>query len=161
NAGAFEHKQGFFEVFNGAGTYDTSTMLDRWGAPFDIVIPGIAIKQYPCCGSTHPAIDVMIELARRHDLKPQAVAKIESWTHARRLQHTTRPDPQSELDAKFSVQYCLARALHDRSIKIEDFEAGSYRDPKIRALLPRVHAQTYGTDRFPADNHFGAEVAVT
>ena len=59
NAGAFEHKQGFLELFNGAGTYDTAKMLEAWGAPYEIVVPGIAVKQYPCCGSTHPAIDVM------------------------------------------------------------------------------------------------------
>jgi len=161
NAGAFEHRQGFLEVFNGAGNYDVEAMLAHWGAPFDIVTPGIAVKQYPCCGSTHPAIDVMIDLAQHHDLKPASVARIDSWTHPRRLQHTNRPDPQSALDAKFSVQYCLARALVDRSIKIEDFEGDAWRDPTVRALLPRIHAATYSTDRFPADNHFGAEVAVT
>ena len=161
NPGALEHKQGFLEVFNGAGAYDVGPIAARWGAPFDIVSPGIALKQYPCCGSTHPAIDVMIDLARRHDLKPAAVARIESWTHERRLQHTNRPDPQSELDAKFSVQYCLARALVDRSVKIEDFENDAVRNPNVRALLPRIHAATYGADRFPADKHFGAEVAVT
>src|SRR5712692_5878072 len=52
NPGAFEHGQGFLDVFNGAGTYDIDRMLAHWGAPFDIVEPGIAIKQYPCCGST-------------------------------------------------------------------------------------------------------------
>src|SRR5580700_3084033 len=50
NPGALEHKQGFLNVFNGPGTYDTARMLAPWGAPFDIVAPGIAIKQYPCCG---------------------------------------------------------------------------------------------------------------
>jgi 2-methylcitrate dehydratase PrpD len=161
NHGAFEHRQGFLEVFNGAGNYDITPVLARWGAPFDIVEPGIAVKQYPCCGSTHPALDVMLDLVRRHDLAPDRVARVESWTHARRLEHTNRPDPQSALDAKFSVQYCLARALVDRSIKIEDFEGDAWRDPAVRAVLPRIQAQPYTTAQFPADNHFGAEVAVT
>jgi 2-methylcitrate dehydratase PrpD len=161
NDAAFEHKQGFLEVFNGAGTYDTAPVLTRWGQPFDIVDPGIALKQYPCCGSTHPALDAMLELVRRHDLTPDTVATIESWTHPRRLEHTNRPDPQSALDAKFSVQYCLARALTDRSIKIEDFEGDAWRDPKVIALLPRVRAATYTTAQFSADNHFGAEIKVT
>ncbi|MNC85607.1 hypothetical protein D3C83_12160 [compost metagenome] len=30
----------------------------------------------------------------------------------------------------------------------------------MQRLLGRVHAAPYGTDRFPADNHFGAEVKV-
>ena len=160
-ASAFEHKQGFFNVFNGEGTYDASKVLPAWGRPWDIVEPGIAIKQYPCCGSTHPALDAMLELARRHDLKPADVARIDSWTHARRLEHTNRPDPRSSLDAKFSVQYCLARALADRKITIAQFEGDAYNDGKIRDLMSRVHAAQYTTAQFPADNHFGAEVKVT
>ena len=157
----FEHNQGFLDVFNGPGTYDVARMLAHWGAPFDIVAPGIAVKQYPCCGSTHPALDVMLDLVRRHDLKPANVARIEAWTHARRLEHTNRPDPQSGLEAKFSVQYCLTRALTDRAIRIEHFEGDAWGDPAVRAVLPRVHAAAYTTAQFPEDKHYGAEVKVT
>jgi 2-methylcitrate dehydratase PrpD len=157
----FEHKHGFFEVFNGAGNYDATKILPAWANPLDIVKPGIAIKQYPCCGSTHPALDAMLELVRRHALKPGQVARIDSWTHPRRLEHTNRPDPNSALDAKFSVQYCLARALTDGAIKIEHFEGDAFRDPGVRRVLPQVHAAAYTTAQFPADNHFGAEVKVT
>jgi 2-methylcitrate dehydratase PrpD len=158
---AFEHKQGYFEVYNGAGNYDAEKILPAWANPLDIITPGIAIKQYPCCGSTHPAIDAMLELVRRHDLKPDAVERIQSWTHARRLEHTNRPDPQSTKDAKFSVQYCLARALVDRKVAIEHFEGEAYRDPQVRAVMGRVHAAAYTSEQFPAENHFGAEIAVT
>jgi 2-methylcitrate dehydratase PrpD len=160
NAGEFEHNQGFLDVFNGPGTYDTARVLAHWGAPFDVVKPGISIKQFPCCGSTHSALDVMLDLVRRHDLREEKVARIECRMHAWRLEHTNRPDPQSGLEAKFSVQYCLARALSDRAIRIEHFEGNAFRDPAIRAILPRVHAVAY-TTQFPADKHFGAEVTVT
>jgi 2-methylcitrate dehydratase PrpD len=161
NPGAFEHNQGFLDVFNGPGTYDVARMLAHWGDPFDIVAPGIAVKQYPCCGSTHPALDVMLDLVRRHDLKPAQVARVDSWTHARRLEHTNRPDPQTGLEAKFSVQYCLARALTDRTIRIEHFEGDAWRDPAVRAVLPRVHAAAYTTAQFPESGHYGAEIKVT
>ena len=156
----FEHKQGFLNVFNGEGTYDAARMIERWAAPLDIVDPGIAIKQYPCCGSTHSALDAMLTLVRKHDLRPDQVERIDVWTHPRRLEHTNRPAPKSALDAKFSVQYCLARAVTDRRIMIEHFEGEAYRDAGAQKLLARVHAAPYGTDRFPADNHFGAEVQV-
>jgi len=160
-ANAFEHKQGFFNVFNGEGNYDASKIIPAWASPWDIVDPGIAVKQYPCCGSTHPAIDAMLMLARDHDIKPDQVARIDSWTHSRRLEHTNRPDPKGALDAKFSVQYCLARAVLERKVIIEHFEGDAYKDAKVRAVLPRVHAAAYTTAQFPADNHFGAEIKVT
>src|SRR5215210_8034016 len=100
---AFEHKEGYFEVFNGAGNYDADKILPAWANPLDIVKPGIGIKQYPCCASTHPAIDAMLKLVREHDLKPDAVERVQTFTHERRLKHTNRADPQSTKDAKFSV----------------------------------------------------------
>jgi 2-methylcitrate dehydratase PrpD len=160
-ATAFEHKQGYFEVFNGAGNYDATKAIPAWAKPLDITRPGIAIKSYPCCGSTHPAIDCMLELVQKHNLKPEQVARIDSWTHSRRLEHTNRPDPQSSLDAKFSVQYTLARALKDRTVKLEHFEGDNWKDPATRTILPKIHVATYTTEQFPADNHFGAEVKVT
>src|SRR5688500_12832498 len=42
NQGAFEHKQGFFNVFNGAGNYDAAKVLPAWADPLEIVKPGIA-----------------------------------------------------------------------------------------------------------------------
>jgi 2-methylcitrate dehydratase PrpD len=89
------------------------------------------------------------------------VERVDSWTHPRRLAHTNRPDPQSELDAKFSVQYCLARALLDRRVALEHFEGDSFRAPVIRALLPRIHAAPHPEMSMDSTEHFGAEVRVT
>jgi len=157
---AFEHKQGYFNVFNGEGNYDAGKILPDWAQPLDIVTPGIAIKQYPCCGSTHSALDAMLKLAREHKLAPEDIERVDVWTHTRRLEHTNRPEPKSDLDAKFSVQYCMARALIDRRVSIEHFEGKAYEEPAVRKLLPRVHAAPFTTAQFPADNHFGAEVRV-
>lgn len=156
----FEHKQGFFNVFNGEGNYDAGKILPAWAQPLDIVKPGIAIKQYPCCGSTHSALDAMLKLARDHKPAADDIERVDVWTHPRRLEHTNRPEPKSGLDAKFSVQYCMTRALLDRRISIEHFEGRAYEDPAVRKLLPRVHAAPYTTAQFPADNHFGAEVKI-
>jgi 2-methylcitrate dehydratase PrpD len=156
----FEHKQGFFNVFNGEGNYDAGKILPDWEKPLDIVTPGIAVKQYPCCGSTHSALDAMLKLAREHKPAPEDIERVDVWTHSRRLEHTNRPEPKSDLDAKFSVQYCMVRALLDRRIAIEHFEGSAYEEPAVRKLLPRVHAAPYTTAQFPADNHFGAEVRI-
>jgi 2-methylcitrate dehydratase PrpD len=161
SASVFEHAQGFLDVFNGPGTYDVQRALDAWAAPLDIVEPGIAIKQYPCCGSTHPAVDAMLDLVARRAIDPQDVVRIDGWIHARRLQHTNRPDPQSQLDAKFSLQYVLARALVDGRVGVADFEGEAHRDARVRALLPRVHVAAYDATQFAPDNHFGGAVRVT
>jgi 2-methylcitrate dehydratase PrpD len=160
NPGALEHKQGFLLVFNGAGNFDADAILQDWGRPFDIVRPGLGIKQHPCCGSTHPAVDAMLALRAEQAIVPGKVARIDSWTHPRRLAHTDRPDPQSGLDAKFSVQYCLARALLDGQIRLDHFEGEAFRDPAVRALMRRIEAAPH-PDTEAADRQLGAEVRIT
>jgi len=159
-ARVFEHEQGFFEVYNGAGNYDAQRGINAWASPLDIVRPGIAIKQYPCCGSTHPAVDVAIDLGRAHSFREEDIAEVEIWIHQRRLKHTNRPEPNSELDAKFSVQYVVARALLDGSVTLAHFEDEAYTDARVRRLLPRVKAAPYDETQFSPDNHFGGEVRV-
>jgi 2-methylcitrate dehydratase PrpD len=161
NPEALEHKQGFLMVFNGAGNFDAEAILKDWGRPYDIVRPGLAVKQHPCCGSTHPAIDAMLLLRGEHDIAPDRVARIDSWTHPRRLAHTDRPDPQSGLDAKFSVQYCLARALLGGRIVLEDFEGEAFHDGATRALMRRIHAAPHPEMDTASGEHLGAEVRIT
>ena len=160
-ATVFEHTQGWLDVFNGPGTYDAQRAIDGWANPFDIVVPGIAIKQYPCCGSTHPAIDAMLDIVERHHPQPEEVKLIEGWIHARRLQHTNRADPNSALDAKFSLQYVLCRALADGCVTVPQFEGEAFKDAHIRKLLPRVRVAPYDATMFAESNHFGGRVRVT
>jgi 2-methylcitrate dehydratase PrpD len=162
NSDAFEHKQGFFNVFNGPGNYDAARVLEGWGDPLDIVTPGASYKQYPCCYSAHPAIEAALNLVRRHGpFDSRVIARVESWTAAVRLAHTDRPDPNSALDAKFSVQYCVARALLDGKVVLGHFEGSAYRDPVVRDLLRRVHAVPFTGKRFSSADPFDAEVKVT
>ena len=60
----FEHHQGFLNVFNGPGTYDVDKLFENWGAPWEIEATSIGLKQFPCCGSTHPAIIMALKLRR-------------------------------------------------------------------------------------------------
>ncbi len=158
---AIEHRQGFLRIFNGDGNFVTDPIVAEWGSPWDIVDPGLAIKQYPCCGSTHPAVDAMLMLVRENDLTPSMVTRIESRTHPRRFVHTDRPDPRGALDAKFSVQYCLARALVSRQVLIEHFEDGSFDQPDVRAVLARVVSSAWPDRKMDLSEHFGADVSVT
>jgi len=162
NQDAFEHRQGFLSVFNGAGTFNTAKMLEDWYSPLQCEGAGApGLKPYPCCGSTHAAIDRAIELALAHDLKAELVTKLEILPHRRRLPHTDNPDPQSPLAAKFSMQYCVARALADRSVLLSHFEGDAPFDPAVRALMARTEARAHPDMSDDAPQQWGAEVVVT
>ena len=57
--------------------------------------------------------------------------------------HTDYPDPQSPLQAKFSVQYGVARALNDGAIGLADFEGEAFREPEIQRLLAATETFSY------------------
>ena len=143
NADALEHPQGFLEVFNGAGNYSVERLLEKWGTPWEIEMPGIAVKQYPCCLSTQSAIDLTIALVREHGVRADAVKKVEASVPALRLKHTDRPQPRSALDAKLSIQYVLARALAERTVSLVHFEGDAYRAPDVRRTMKQVEAKPF------------------
>ena len=161
NPGAFEHKQGFLNLFSGPGNYDTSRILESWGKPLDIVSPGASYKLYPCCYSTHSAIEAALELVREHGVfDPAQVERVDSRTSERALAHTDRPQPRSPLEAKFSVQYCVARALLHGKVILEYFDGETYAEPAVQSLLQKVHASPYTGPFFDDDDRFDAELKV-
>jgi 2-methylcitrate dehydratase PrpD len=161
NPAALEDSQGFFLVYNGPGTFAADRILQEWGKPLDLVEPGIAFKRHPCCGSTHPAVDAMLELRSRYNLRPESVALVESWTHPRRLKHTNRPNPQNGLDGKFSVQYVLARALAEGIVSLDHFSDEAVFDPAVRELMGRIKASPDPQATMDTTDHFYARLRIT
>ncbi|WP_186399247.1 MmgE/PrpD family protein [Stappia sp. P2PMeth1] len=152
NPDAFEHQYGFFNLFNGAGTYDADAILNGWDGPLEVLSPGIAIKQHPCCGSAHSAIDAALRIVAREGLlAADQIARIEIRTHERRLAHTNRSAPRSGLDAKFSVQFLTAKALTAGRIRLADFDDATFLTADLAPLLPHVTA----TGHREADAYLG------
>src|SRR4051812_28716979 len=160
NAAAFEHHQGFLDVFNGPGTYEVERMFEGFGEALEIGDASIGLKQFPCCGSTHPAIMMALDIARE-GVQPVAIEAIEILPHGRRLRHTNTPDPRTPLEAKFSVQYVVARALADQAVRLQHFEPAAVMEPRIRALLARTQARPHPDMADDAPAQWGAEVIVT
>ncbi|WP_323010545.1 MmgE/PrpD family protein [Paracoccus sp. (in: a-proteobacteria)] len=158
SAVAFEGKQGFFDVFNGPGTYDAAKILADWFEPWEIAHPDLGLKQFACCGSTHAAITMALKLRKAHAIDP---ATIEILPHGRRLRHTNKPFPQTPLEAKFSVQYGVARALLDGVVPLGAFEGDAHLQPEIRSLLDRTEARPHPDMADDAAQQWGAEVIVT
>lgn len=161
NPGVMEHKQGWFRVYNGEGTYDAERIFADWGAPWEIEITrNNGLKQFACCGSTHPAITMALRLVKEEGVRADDVAGIEILAHKRRLPHTDNPDPRTPLQAKFSIQYTVARALADGAVKLKDFEDPHIKDAHVRRLLPMIKTGPHPDMPEDSPNQFGSEVIV-
>lgn len=157
---AMEHFQGFLNVFNGPGTFDTGRIFDGWASPLEIEAPDIGLKQFPCCGSTHAAVFAMLELKREFALRSEMVEAIEIKPHRRRLRHTNNPRPQTAKEAKFSVQYACARALKDGVLRVSHFEGDAPANPEIVRLLEVTRAVPHPGMAEDGPEQWGAEVVV-
>ncbi len=141
NPEALDGNFGFLELFKGDIPFDARP-LENLGNPLEIVSSGIVIKQYPCCGSTHPVLDGAIEIAEQIEADPDQVVEIECRINPRRLGHINRPQVHSGLEAKFSIQFCTAAALIDRRISLTHFTGDGYKRSDIVRLMDRVHVVT-------------------
>lgn len=160
NAQAMEHHQGFFNVFNGAGTFDASPLTSAWTAPLTIELPSIGIKQFPCCGSTHQTITAMLRLVHDDGVKAADVTGIDIHVHPQRLRHTNNAFPASVLGAKFSQQYAVARALKDGAVRLKDFEDGAFLEPGIVKILEMTNTIPFGEPGAPEGGRWDAEITV-
>lgn len=139
-----ESSQGFLALYGGPNPAGWSQLAI---GPVSIIETiGLATKRHPCCGSTHRAIDMVLELKAEHGLRAEDVAGIDvvvAIAHARNLAF---PSPRDEMEARFSMNYCLAVALlHDR-LTLNDFTPAAVARPDVRALLPLTRMTTYSED---------------
>jgi 2-methylcitrate dehydratase PrpD len=143
--GLLEGEQGLFAAFT-----DTPGALASAGQGW--LIGEVSFKPFAACRHAHPAIDAAMELRAAGQLAPPFVVE----TYADALAFCDRPDPKTELEAKFSLQHAVAVVADGRNAEPEDFT------PEAIAALAGLRAQVTVredaaiTARYPA--HFGARV---
>lgn len=139
NPAALEGKQGFFEVYNGAGNYRADA-ASRFGEEFEIMRSGLKFKKYPSCGSTHAPIDAALDLVRERPLRAADVDTVTIAMNQRRITHVNRPKVANGLEGKFSIQYTLAAALTDGAISLRHFDDKNVTRPELQQLVARINA---------------------
>ena len=132
-----EGRWGFVNVFTPSGEGERSRDLITPGDPWHLIEPGAATKVFPACGATHPGIGAMLEL-RGKGLEPADVEAIEVRVvdmTERILEYHT---PQTGLEAKFSLEYCLARALVSGAVELDHFLVDAVHEPAVTDLIGRT-----------------------
>lgn len=146
-----EMPQGFFQAAGGG--YMEARITGRLGAPWTFVEPGIAIKPYPCASLTHPAIGLILDLARERSVTPDSIRRVRVGTNSRMPTALKYPEPQTALEAKFSMEYCVAVAILDGNAGLRQFEDCVVTRGEVRGLLERIsfevdpRADAAGLDR--------------
>lgn len=141
-------EMGFIDLF----TPDHDARPERvtgWGAPWEILSPGISVKKYPCCFQTHCALDAVLALRSAHGLTPETVESVEVHAPRGATVSLLHPRPRTGLEGKFSMEYTVSAALLDGRLTLATFEDGAVQRREAQALIPRV--TTVLDDGAPSD----------
>jgi 2-methylcitrate dehydratase PrpD len=127
---------GFFRAAGGG--FDIHAIYEKLGRPWTFHDPGVSIKPYPSGSLTHPGMTEMLRLIREHDIKPEQVESVEVGTNSYMPTALIHHHPQNALEAKFSMEFCMAALLLYRKAGLTVFVDEVVRRPDVQAMMGRV-----------------------
>jgi 2-methylcitrate dehydratase PrpD len=131
-----EAPRGFFQAAGGG--YDPAAILSKLGKPWTFVNPGVSIKPYPSGSLTHPGMTELERLIKEHDIKPDEVELLEVGTNKDSPNALIHHHPKDHLQAKFSMEFCMAALLLYRKAGLIEFTDEVVNRPAVQQMISRV-----------------------
>jgi 2-methylcitrate dehydratase PrpD len=132
-----EAKEGFFSAAGGG--FDPQAIMNRLGKPWTFANPGVSIKPFPSGSLTHPAMGEMLRLAKEQNINPANVEKVDMGGNSAMMAALIHHRPENALQAKFSMEFCMAILLLDRKAGLPEFTDPVVRRSDVQQLLRKVN----------------------
>jgi 2-methylcitrate dehydratase PrpD len=132
-----EARNGWFHAAGGG--FDPSAIVNRLGKPWTFADPGVSLKPFPSGSLTHPAMGEMQRLVRENDIKAADIDKIDVGGNSSMMDALLHHRPENSLQAKFSMEFCMAILALDRKAGLTEFTDTVVRRPDAQELLRRVN----------------------
>ena len=132
-----EADAGFFHAYG--GSYEPEIILNRLGKPWTFVSPGVSLKPFPSGSLTHPAMTELMRLIKENNIEAPQVARVD--VGANRYMTTTllHHHPKTGLEAKFSMEFCIAILLLERKAGLREFTDDVVNRPDVQAMIHTVN----------------------
>jgi len=131
-----EAGRGFFKAAGGG--YDPQAIDGKLGKPWTFAFPGVSIKPHPSGSLTHPGMGLMLDLILAHDIRPDAVRKVAVGVNRQNINALIHNRPSNELQAKFSMQFCMAILLLRRKAGLAEFTDAVVNRPDVKAMIEKI-----------------------
>jgi 2-methylcitrate dehydratase PrpD len=138
-----EAGRGFFKAAGGG--YDAFAIQGKLGNPWTFAFPGVSIKPHPSGSLTHPGMVLMLELIRAHDIQPSQVAKVKVGTNRHMPNALIHHRPANELQAKFSMEFCMAILLLERKAGLAEFTDEVVNRRDVRRMIEKIEFGVHPT----------------
>jgi len=132
-----EADRGFFRA--AGGSYDPSAIMDRLGKPWTFTSPGVSLKPYPSGSLSHPAMTELARLIAVHDIPAAQVDKVDIGANHNMTTTLLHHHPKSGLEAKFSMEFCLAILLLERKAGLSQFSDRMVQRPDVQRMINRIN----------------------
>jgi len=152
--------QGFAKVYSGSGSYNMNAMLESLGNPWEVADPGLRVKLYACCTSNHRPVEAAVLLSKEYNIDPAEIERVDCGVIYKVPDILIRSDPRSGVEAKFCLQYCVARALVSGRLSISHFDQAQVLDPSLRPLMAKVFMYVHPEGRKETMTRQLAEVTI-
>lgn len=121
----------------------TSGTIGDWASALDGLgtwtpITRMTVKTHGCCGHIFPALDAIGLMRDGYGFGPDDIERIEVLGYRATQTMCNRPNPVSDRDARFSLQYCLAAHMVLGGVRLSAFEHVAMARPDIRALMTKI-----------------------
>ncbi|HEY1342093.1 MAG TPA: hypothetical protein VGF59_31510, partial [Bryobacteraceae bacterium] len=114
-------------------------------------------KLHSCCGHTHSAIDAALDIRARADGAPIAAVHIETYGPGYEI--VKEANPRTPYQAQFSIAYCVAAALCEGRVGLDQFQPDRFAAVADLLARTRVAVEPDLTAKYPAA--WPARVTVT
>jgi 2-methylcitrate dehydratase PrpD len=131
-----ESPQGFFHAEGGG--YEANSIHQKLGKPWTLISPGVSIKPFPSGSLTHPAMSQIAELIEKRDIKASQVESVRVGTNRNMPNALIHHRPTTGLQAKFSMEYCVAVFFVYRKAGLAEFTDEAVNNPEVQEMLRRV-----------------------
>ena len=135
-----EAQRGFFHAYGGG--YDPSAIVDRLGKPWTFENPGVSIKPFPSGSLTHPGMTELLRLIRANSIRAGDVVQVEVGTNRNMPNTLIHHHPTTGLQAKFSMEFCMAILLLDGRADQTKFTDAVANRPDVQEMIRRVRFYT-------------------
>ena len=162
--GLIEGVHGFANAFSGGKPGDFDAIAAKIGKPLEILDPGLAFKIFPSNFHTQAGVVAALKMVREDGVKAEDIESIRCLTNHMTIHSLWNDNPQNGLEGKLSLHYCIAVAIVDGQLEVEQFHDSKAQDPRVRNLIGRLtmepHPGMANLDFTKGKDFLGMEVII-
>jgi 2-methylcitrate dehydratase PrpD len=98
----------------------------------------VSIKPHPSGSLTHPGMTEMLRLIRANDIRAKDVVRVRVGTNQNMPNALIHHRPTNELQAKFSMEFCMAILLIEGRAGLGEFTDEVVLRPDVKAMIEKI-----------------------